>query len=86
MTFSEHYREFEVFKYRQNTQLALQRLIIPPKILIFKHFKKILIKDITASYDEDITKHGGANFTVKSLLNSKINELFIKVHVSNVFT
>ena len=42
--------------------------------------------DITDSYDDLITKNGGANFTVKSLLNWKINEILIKSHLSKIFT
>ena len=34
-------------------------------------WKKIPVTDITASYDDVITKNGGANFMVKSLLNRK---------------
>ena len=33
--------------------------------------KKIPVNDITTSYDDVIIKNGGANFTVKSLLNRK---------------
>ena len=39
--------------------------------LIDAFLKKILVNDITTSYDDVITKNGGANFTVKSLLNRK---------------
>ena len=34
-------------------------------------YKKIPVNDITTSYDDVITKNGGANFSVKSLLNRK---------------
>ena len=44
------------------------------------------INDITASYDDVITKNGGTNFTVKSLLNWKINEILIKSHLSKIWT
>ena len=37
--------------------------------LINAFLKKIPVNDITASYDNVITKNGGANFTLESLLN-----------------
>ena len=49
-------------------------------------WKKIPVTDITASYDDVITKNGGANFTVKSLLNWKINEILIKSHLRKICT
>ena len=48
--------------------------------------KKIPVNYITASYDDVITKNGGANFTVKSLLNWKINEILIKSHLREICT
>ena len=49
-------------------------------------WKKIPVTDITASYDDVITKNVGANFTVKSLLNWKINEILIKSHLRKICT
>ena len=40
----------------------------------------------TAYNDDVITKDSGANFTVKFLLNSKINEKLIKSHLSKIWT
>ena len=42
--------------------------------------------DLTASYDGVITKNGGANLKVKSLLNLRINEMPIQSHLSKIFT
>ena len=48
--------------------------------------KEFPVNDITASYNNFIIKKGGANFTVKSLLNSKINEMLIQSHLSKICT
>ena len=48
--------------------------------------KRFPVNDIAASYDDVITKNGASSCTVKSLLNSKVNEILIKSHLSKVFT
>ena len=47
-------------------------------------FKKIPVNDITACYDDITTKNCDANFTIKSLFNSKINEMLVKSHLRNI--
>ena len=42
-------------------------------------FKNFLVNVITAPYDDVITKNDGANFTVKFLLNWKINEILNEI-------
>ena len=49
-------------------------------------WKKIPVTDITASYDDVITKNVGANFTVKTLLNWKIIEILLKSHLRKICT
>ena len=40
-------------------------------IQLMSYMTLFLVNDITASYDDIITKNGGANYSVKSLLNRK---------------
>ena len=54
--------------------------------LIDAFLKKFPANDITASYDDVIVKNGGMNFTVKVLLDLKINEILIKPHLRKIFT
>ena len=49
-------------------------------------FKKIPVNGITTLFDDVITKTDGANFTVKSLLNSKIDLMITKSHLSKMFS
>ena len=44
-------------------------------------FKKIPVNDITTSYDDVISKNGGANFTA---VKSKINDLLVKSHLNKI--
>ena len=44
------------------------------------------VNEITVSYDDVITKNDGANFSVNSLLNWKINENLMKFHLSKKCT
>ena len=50
---------------------------LPRRIL-----KRFPVYDITVSYADVITENGDANFTVKFLLNWKINERLIESHLS----
>ena len=67
------------FQNRSQTFVSFRSYLIDA----FK--KKLPVNDITASCDDVITKSGDANFTVKSLLNSKLNEMLIKSHLSKTF-
>ena len=66
--------------------LRLWNFVSVSSYLIDAFLKKFPVNDITASYDDVITKTSGANFTVKSLINWKTNDILIKSHLGKICT